>query len=160
NVLWLNGLELTIDRAILVVDGRMWIGVPSNPKKHYIALTFPRQLAPGRGKLTIWYRGKMHRNDGDGIYTAQEGGAWYAFTQFEATDARQAFPTFDEPSYKVPWRLTIHTKRELVALSNTKIETETMEPGGMKAVRFAKTRPLPSYLVAFTVGPFDMVDAG
>src|SRR5262249_4700406 len=47
-----------------------------------------------------------------------------------------------------------------VALSNTLIEAETDEPGGMKAVRFAETKPLPSYLVAFAVGPFDAVDAG
>ena len=160
SVVWLNGLELTIDRATLAIDGRIWTATASNPKKHYIALQFPRELAPGRGTLTIWYRGKMHRNDGDGIYTAQERGAWYAFTQFEATDARQAFPTFDEPSYKVPWRLTIHTKQDLVAIANTPVESETREGGGMKVVRFAETRPLPSYLVAFAIGPFEFVPAG
>ena len=58
----------------------------------------------------------MHKDDGDGIYRAQEAGDWYAFTQFEATDARQAFPRFDEPSFKVPWQLTIHAKQRLVAL--------------------------------------------
>ncbi|HEY5924196.1 MAG TPA: M1 family aminopeptidase [Kofleriaceae bacterium] len=160
NVLWLNGLELTIDHATLMIDGRLLVATASSPKKHYVALTFPREVKPGRGTLTIWYRGAMHKNDGDGIYTAQERGAWYAFTQFEATDARQAFPTFDEPSYKVPWRLTIRTKQDLVALSNTEIEREVKEPNGMKAVRFAETRPLPSYLVAFAVGPFDFVPAG
>jgi len=160
SVLWLNGLELSIDHATLMIDGRQWIATATNPKKHYIALTFPREMPAGRGTLTIWYRGKMHRNDGDGIYTAQEKGAWYAFTQFEATDARQAFPTFDEPSYKTPWQLTIHTKRELVALANTEAVSETVDKAGMKTVRFAETRPLPSYLIAFAVGPFDMVPAG
>ncbi|HEY5943923.1 MAG TPA: M1 family aminopeptidase [Kofleriaceae bacterium] len=160
NVLWLNALELTIDHATLMIDGRQLIATASSPKKHYVALVFPREVKPGRGTLTIWYRGNMHKNDGDGIYTAQERGAWYAFTQFEATDARQAFPTFDEPSYKVPWRLTIHTKQDLVALANTEIEGEVKEPNGMKAVRFAETRPLPSYLVAFAVGPFELVPAG
>jgi alanyl aminopeptidase len=160
NVVWLHGLELSIDQAILVIDGRLLVATAASPKRNYISLVFPREIQPGRGTLTIWYRGHMHRNDGDGIYTAQEGGAWYAFTQFEATDARQAFPTFDEPSYKVPWRLTIHTKQDLVALSNTPVERETEEPNGMKAVRFAETRPLPSYLVAFAVGPFETVAAG
>ncbi|HTL38231.1 MAG TPA: M1 family metallopeptidase, partial [Kofleriaceae bacterium] len=160
SVLWLNGLELTIDHATLMIGGHQWIATAASPKKHYVSLTFPREVQPGKGTLTIWYRGAMHKNDGDGIYTAQEGGAWYAFTQFEATDARQAFPTFDEPSYKVPWRLTIHTKQDLVALSNTQAEGETKEPNGMKAVRFAETRPLPSYLVAFAVGPFELVPAG
>lgn len=160
NVLWLNALELTIDRAMIIVDGRQQFATADTSKKGYVSLTFTHALQPGHGKLSIWYRGAMHRNDGDGIYTAQEGGAWYAFTQFEATDARQAFPTFDEPSYKVPWQLTIHTKQELVALSNTQIEKETDDGQGMKSVRFAETPPLPSYLVAFTVGPFDLVPAG
>src|SRR5262249_16853773 len=70
------------------------------------------------------------------------------------------FPTFDEPSFKVPWQLTIHTQQALVAVSNTPIEAEHEEPGGMKAVRFAETKPLPSYLIAFAVGPFDALDAG
>ena len=105
----------------------------------------PRQDAPQRR------RRHLH---------AQEGGDWYAFTQFEATDARQAFPCFDEPSFKVPWRLTLHTTKELDAIANTPIESERDEPNGMKTVRFAETKPLPSYLVAFAVGPFDIVDAG
>jgi cytosol alanyl aminopeptidase len=159
-VLWLNGLELSIDHAALMIDGRQLIATATNPKQGYIALAFPRVVQPGRGTLTIWYRGKMHKNDGDGIYTAQERGAWYAFTQFEATDARQAFPTFDEPSYKVPWRLTIHTKPDLVAVANTPIEHESVERDGTKTVRFAETKPLPSYLIAFAVGPFDFLDAG
>jgi alanyl aminopeptidase len=159
-VLWLNGLELTIDRAMLIVDGRVQFATADTAKKGYVSLTFPHAVQPGRGKLSIWYRGAMHRNDGDGIYTAQEAGAWYAFTQFEATDARQAFPTFDEPSYKVPWQLTVHTKQDLVALSNTPVVLETDDGHGMKTVQFAETLPLPSYLVAFAVGPFEFVPAG
>jgi alanyl aminopeptidase len=159
-VLWLNGLELTIDRAMIIIDGRQQFATADTSKKGYVSLTFPHAVQPGRGKLSIWYRGHMHPNDGDGIYTAQEGGAWYAFTQFEATDARQAFPTFDEPSYKVPWQLTIHTKKDLVALANTPAQLETDNRDGTKTVRFAETPPLPSYLVAFAVGPFEFVPAG
>ena len=160
DVIWLNGLELTIDHATLTVGGAQVVATASNPKPGYLALVFPKQLPVGPATLAITYRGKMHKNDGDGIYTAQEAGDWYAFTQFENTDARQAFPTFDEPGYKVPWRLTLHTKQAQVALSNTPIEKETPEPNGMKATRFAETKPLPSYLVAFVVGPFEAIDAG
>src|SRR5205814_162688 len=110
--------------------------------------------------LAIAYHGKAHVDDGDGIYRVKEAGADYAFTQFEATDARQAFPCFDEPSYKVPWQLTIHTKAPLAAFANTPIVSETPEANGMKVVKFAETKPLPSYLVAFAVGPFETVDAG
>ena len=74
----------------------------AHTRHHARALALPRAVGPGPATLEIVYRGAMHRNDGDGIYTAQEAGDWYAFTQFEATDARQAFPCFDEPSFKVP----------------------------------------------------------
>jgi alanyl aminopeptidase len=159
-VLWLNADELTVEDAQITIGGARVTAKAITPKKGYLGLVFDRELPAGAGILSIAYRGKMHRNDGDGIYTAQEGGDWYAFTQFESTDARQAFPCFDEPSFKIPWRVTLHTKKPLVALSNTQIEKETDEPGDMKATVFAETKPLPSYLVAFAVGPFEAVEAG
>lgn len=160
DTLWLHGNEIRIDDAKLVVGSERIAAQATYSGKDFIGLVLPRTIAPGRARLVATYRGKMHRGDGDGIYTAKEGDDWYAFTQFEATDARQAFPCFDEPSYKVPWRLTLHTRKDLVALANTSIESETPEASGMKAVRFAETKPLPSYLVAFAVGPFEAVDAG
>ena len=160
DVIWLNGDEITIARATVTAGGATQTATVTYPKKGYLALAFPRALPAGAGTLAITYAGKMHENDGDGIYTVQEAGDWYAFTQFESTDARQAFPTFDEPSFKVPWQLTIHTKQALVALSNTPIASEHAEPNGMKTVSFEETKPLPSYLVAFAVGPFESVDAG
>jgi len=159
-VLWLNAEEIAVESATFEAGGQKIAAKPLSQHKDYLGLVVDRPLEAGKATLTIKYRGKAHRNDGDGIYTFQEGGAWYAFTQFEATDARQAFPCFDEPSYKVPWRLTIHTKKELDAIANTPIESERDAPNGMKTVRFAETKPMPSYLVAFAIGPFDFVDAG
>ncbi|MBV8757413.1 MAG: M1 family metallopeptidase, partial [Deltaproteobacteria bacterium] len=156
DVIWLNGNEITISKATVGDQ----VATVSYPKKDFIALTFARPLPAGAATMTIAYAGKAHVDDGDGIYRAQEAGDWYAFTQFEATDARQAFPTFDEPSFKVPWQLTLHTKQALVALANTPVTSEKPEANGMKAVTFAETKPLPSYLVAFAVGPFETLDAG
>jgi alanyl aminopeptidase len=158
--LWLHGQELVIDEATFVVGTERIAARAIYGDHAFVGLVLPKQLAPGRATLVAKYRGKMHRNSGDGIYTAQEANEWYAFTQFEATDARRAFPCFDEPSYKVPWRVTIHTRKPLVVVSNTEIESETDEPNGMKAVRFGETKPLPSYLVAFAVGPFEALEAG
>jgi len=156
DVIWLDGDEIAIKSA--TVAGQT--ATASYPKKGFIALTFDRPLPAGAAEMKIAYAGKAHKDDGDGIYRAQEAGDWYAFTQFEATDARQAFPTFDEPSFKVPWQLTIHTKQPLMALSNTPITSEKPDGDGMKTVVFAETKPLPSYLVAFAVGPFEALDAG
>ncbi len=160
DTLWLNADELTVDAAELIVGGERLSAQARPAKRDFLALIFPRVVAPGPARVVLKYRGKMHRNDGDGIYPVKEGDDWYLFTQFEATSARRAFPCFDEPGYKVPWRLTLHTKQALAALSNTPIESETPEGPAGKITRFAETRPLPSYLIAFAVGPFDFADAG
>jgi alanyl aminopeptidase len=159
-VLWLNAEEIAVEAATFEAGGVTTAARAITRHKDFLGLVVERPLPAGRARLTIRYRGKAHRDDGDGIYTFQEAGAWYAVTQFEATDARQAFPCFDEPAYKVPWRLTLRTRKELVALANTPVESEQEGPAGMKTVRFAETRPLPSYLVAFAIGPFELVDAG
>jgi len=156
DVIWLHGDEIAIATATVGDQ----VATVAYPKKDFIALTFAHPLPAGAATMKIAYAGKAHKDDGDGIYRAQEAGDWYAFTQFESTDARQAFPTFDEPSFKVPWQLTIHTKQALVALANTPVTSETPEANGMKAVTFAETKPLPSYLVAFAIGPFETLDAG
>ena len=158
-VLWLNATEITIDSAVLTVGGEQLPARVISVPKNFVGLAFPHDVS-GHASLSITYRGKAHADDGDGIYRAKEHDDWYAFTQFENTSARQAFPCFDEPSFKVPWQITIHTKKELVAVSNMPSTSEIDEPNGMKAVHFAETPALPSYLVAFAVGPFDLVDAG
>jgi cytosol alanyl aminopeptidase len=153
-VLWLNAEDIEIDNAKIG-------DITTKPvfAKNFVGFVPARRIPVGKHTLRVTYRGKMTKNDGDGIYTAQEAGDWYAFTQFESTDARRAFPCFDEPSFKVPWQLTIRAPKDVVAISNTPVDSERVE-GATKIVRFAETPPLPSYLVAFAVGPFDFVDAG
>jgi alanyl aminopeptidase len=87
--------------------------------------------------------------------TAQEED--YIFTQFEATDARGAFPCFDEPQYKIEWQIALTVPAGDTALSNTPVEEHTVE-GEMERTLFMRTKPMPSYLVALAVGPFELVD--
>jgi cytosol alanyl aminopeptidase len=159
-LLWLNATEIKIDSATLTLPSESITANIVDGGKEFVGLKFPRDIAPGQATLKIAYRAKMHVNDGDGAYNYQTGGDWYAVTQFESTSARQAFPCFDEPAFKVPWQLTIHTKQALATFSNTAITKETADAGGMKTVSFAETTPLPSYLVAFAIGPFETIDAG
>jgi alanyl aminopeptidase len=106
------------------------------------------------------YTGRVATKDTEGIFRQKDGDDWYAFTQFEAIYARRAFPCFDEPSFKTPWQLTIHAPKGSVAVSNTPVTIQRSDGDGGRTFVFAETKPLPSYLVAFGVGPFDVVPAG
>ncbi len=126
----------------------------------FIALRAASKIPAGPAKLHFEYSGKVSPKSSEGIFQGRDGDLNYLFTQFEEIDARRAFPCFDEPGFKNPWQITLHVKSGDKAFANTPQVSETEEPGGMKKVVFAPTKPLPSYLVAFAVGPFDVVDAG
>ena len=128
--------------------------------EQFVGLAFDPQLPAGKHRVTLAFEAEQSRNSTRGIFALQDNGAWYAMTQFEALSARRAFPCFDEPGFKTPWQLTLRVPRGLVALSNTRIESESPGDDGFTTVRFAETRPLPSYLVAFAVGPWEFVDLG
>ncbi len=90
------------------------------------------------------------------LYRMEADGLWYAFTQFESIEARKAFPCWDEPIFKIPYRVTLVVPEGNLAIANTPIESTT-NGEGWKRIRFRDTPPLPSYLLAFAVGPFDTV---
>ncbi len=156
----LHADQLAIQSASLSAGGEEVSARPVTLPPDVAGLELAHPVGPGRAHLRIAYRGKLDPRETDGLYVDIDGGQRYIYTQFEAIDARRAFPCFDEPRFKVPWAVTLHVKKEHVALTNSPAVSETDEPEGMKAVRFAESKPLPSYLVAFAVGPFDVVDAG
>jgi len=170
DVIWLNSVGLEIQTAVFRPESGATLSEKSLPARtvqggdQFVGFTFDRAIS-GQGVLHVAYQGKISRNSSAGIFQLKEGRDWYVYSQFEPTDARRAFPCFDEPSFKVPWQLTLHVPREDLALSNTPIQSEAPMPetngaNGMKTVRFKQTPALPSYLVAFAVGRFDVVDAG
>jgi alanyl aminopeptidase len=160
SLIWLNGTELTVSGATLEVGGKKLPArtVPGGADFIGFALDAPAPAGPAR--LHVDYQGRISGKDDRGVFKEQEGDGLYVFTQFENIDARRAFPCFDEPSYKVPWQLTLQIKEGDVAISNTPVASEAPSGGGMKSIQFVETKPLPAYLVAFAVGPFELVDAG
>jgi aminopeptidase N len=119
-----------------------------------LVLSVPTALAPGPALVRIAYDAPF--SDGlQGLYRVKEDGAWYAFTQFEATAARRAFPCFDEPGFKVPFEVSIEIPAGQLAFGNTP-ETSREQLGGRTTFRFAPSPPMPSYLVAFAVGPLEV----
>ena len=119
-----------------------------------LEITPARPLAAGPAVLTIDFTNEYDRR-AVGLYKMAQGEG-YLFTQFEPIDARKAFPCFDEPGFKIPYQLTVEIPAGFDAVSNTP-ETAGPERNGWKEVRFAQTKPLPSYLVALAVGQLGFV---
>jgi alanyl aminopeptidase len=112
-----------------------------------------KPIAPGDYTLTIEYSGK-YATDSLGMHRARFEDRDYVFTQMEAMYARRAFPSFDEPSFKIPFRLVINAPEELTVVANTPVEA-VENNGGWQRVTFMETPPLPTYLLAYAVGPLD-----
>ena len=160
DVIWLNSHGLTMLSAT-ATRGTETVELTATPiGEEYLRIAAPRQLAAGEWTLTIAYGGQYDLLASAGVFKQVVGGQPYVYTQFEAVYARRAFPCFDEPDNKVPWQLTLDVPSTSVAVSNTLPQRETPAQDGRKQISFAETKPLPSYLVAFGVGPFEMVDAG
>ena len=157
-LVWLNADAVTVKRAG-VDDAATRVEVIAGHEQ-FVGLAFDPPLAPGTHRLTLAFEAEQATNATRGVFTLKDGDASYTMTQFEALSARRAFPCFDEPGFKTPWQLTLRVPREAVAVSNTTVESESVGADGTKTVRFARTVPLPTYLVAFAVGPWEVVDLG
>ena len=150
-----DGVELEV--AAVEVDEeteRVTISLdePAAPGEHVVHLAF---AAPLNERLVGYYLSTFR--DGAGVERT------IATSHFEATDARRAFPCWDEPDLKAVYGMTLIVPDGATALSNgPEIEREKLEDGRVR-VRFADTMTMSTYLVAFVVGPLaltDVVDAG
>ncbi len=158
-IVWLNQNNLTVSAATAEQSGSSKTAKIVPGGDDFVGFEFDQPLGVGDARLHVEFAGKVNLKAGSGVFLSKRNDDRYLYTQFEAVDARAAFPCFDEPSYKVPWQVTLHVPAAQTAVSNTPVESEHVE-GAVKHVVFRPTTPLPSYLVAFGVGPFEFVDAG
>jgi alanyl aminopeptidase len=121
-----------------------------------VRVVFADTLPQGRSTLEIEYGAKFD-TPLRGLYRVESAGDWYAFTQFESISARLAFPCFDEPRFKTPFEVTLTVPDDQIAAANTPVERVSRLPNGLQSVSFLPTQPLPTYLVAWAVGPLDVV---
>ncbi|UQA59227.1 M1 family metallopeptidase [Polyangium aurulentum] len=162
DVLWLNATSLTVGSAKLTQGAETLTPRILPGGEDFVGFLFDKPLSPGKARLTVSYRGVLDGESSRGIYRQSEGSGpddSYLYTRFEPIDARRAFPCFDEPAYKVPWKLTIRAKKGHTALANAPVASKTAGPDGLEVIAFEESKPMPSYLVAFVVGPFDLVNA-
>lgn len=161
DVIWIHaGDNLQPSRVTAAAAGVVRTGAVLRANEDLVGLVFETPLAAGDHKLTVAYEGKLATREGKGAYRQDDDGEWAIYTQFESISARAAFPCFDEPGFKTPWTLTIEAPKDEQVFANTPPTAETPTIEGWRKVTFAATKPLPSYLVAFAVGPFEVVDAG
>ena len=137
-------------------------GTALDEKAETAAFTFDSALPAGPARLEIGFTGELNdrlRGFYRSRYTDVNGEERHlATTQFEATDARRAFPCWDEPSMKASFQVTLVVPADLEAVSNTMIAEESAMDGGLRRVRFEETPVMSTYLLAFIVGDIRCVE--
>ncbi|MGB6692401.1 MAG: M1 family aminopeptidase [Terracidiphilus sp.] len=133
------------------------LGAPAislDKEKQQATFTYPNEIAPGKLVLHIRYAGILN-DELRGFYLSKTARRNYAVTQFEPTDARRAFPSFDEPAFKATFDATLVIDSGDTAISNMPIVKDTPGPGdGKHTLEFGTTPKMSTYLVAFLVGDF------
>ena len=133
------------------------------PDEQQLVLEFGSDLDPAEGyRLTLDFTGTLN-DQLRGFYrsTFRDGGGRervIATTQFEASDARRAFPCWDEPDFKATFGVTLVVEEGLTGLSNSSLVASRRREDGRVELRFADTMRMSTYLVAFVVGPYELTD--
>jgi alanyl aminopeptidase len=157
DLIWLHGKDLHVTSVKALVGKQVIAGSYHQVNDDGLAaLRFEHALPAAQSVIEIEYDAAFNKQL-QGLFRVDSGGEAYAFTQFEAISARNAFPSFDEPCWKTPFDIWLTVPTDNVAASNTKSIGEEVV-GGKKRVHFAPTKPLPTYLVALAVGPLDVVE--
>jgi aminopeptidase N len=159
NEITLNAADITFNEATISSGGiTQRATVVLDKDKESVVLAVGKQLPVGVATVHIGYTGILN-SEMRGFYLGKdEQGRKYAATQFESTDARRAFPSFDEPAYKATFDISTVADNGQVAISNSKVVSDTPGPGGRHTVRFATSPRMSSYLAALVVGNFEYIE--
>lgn len=131
-------------------------------KKEFFVVKFSEQVFPKDEKIqaTITYSGIIQTNMA-GLYKSsyKENGEtkYMMLTQFEATDARRAFPCMDEPALKATFVVHITSDAHYTVLGNTPVE-KVEEKGDKKITSFQKTPIMSTYLLAWALGELEYIE--
>jgi len=158
NSITLNSVDLKLSDVTISVAGHQQTAtVQPDTKDEMVTLTVPTQLDAGAARIHMQFSGILN-NQLRGFYASESQGKKYAVSQFEATDARRAFPCFDEPAMKATFDVTLVAPKDDMAISNGPVVSDDPGPGtDQHTVKFARTVKLSSYLVALLVGDFQCV---
>lgn len=131
-----------------------------NLKDETVCLKLNEKMLKGKGNIKIEFNGFLndilagfYRSK----YTLNGEDRYMAVSQFEPTDARRAFPCWDEPTLKSTFEISMISEKQYCTISNMNIIENRTIDDLHKYVKFAKTPKMSTYLVAFIVGEFDKV---
>ncbi|XP_056323860.1 puromycin-sensitive aminopeptidase [Danio aesculapii] len=167
NQIVMNCADIDIITASFVPDGGEEInatGFNYQNEDEKVTLCFPSTLQKGSGSLKIDFVGELN-DKMKGFYRSKYSSSgevrYAAVTQFEATDARRAFPCWDEPAIKATFDITLIVPKDRVALSNMNVVDRKpyAEDQSLVEVKFATTPIMSTYLVAFVIGEYDFVES-
>ncbi|KAH0558894.1 hypothetical protein GP486_004479, partial [Trichoglossum hirsutum] len=148
-------------------------GISYDEKSQRVTLAFPTDLPISTGTLLVLNFHGTVNNTMSGFYRSKykptatpvpsvpkDEDSYYMFsTQFESSDARRAFPCFDEPNLKAAFDFEIEIPEDQVALSNMpEKEVRKGSKPGLKIVSFDRTPVMSTYLLAWAFGDFDYVE--
>ena len=155
---YMHGLDLAVRRVVVTANERTVDATYAQVDPTGVArVTLNTPVPKGTATLRFEYAAPFNRKL-QGIYRVDDAGEAYAFSQFEAISARLAFPSFDEPRFKTPFDISVSARADHVVITTTPEIGRTDGPDGLVTRRFATTKPLPTYLLAFAVGPLDVVE--
>ncbi len=164
----LNAAELSVARARLCTpqDETEELDFALDAESERLTLSRRHgtgEFASGPARLDISFTGVLN-DQLHGFYRSSytdDAGDTHtiATTQFESTDARRAFPCFDEPALKATFATTLVVDEGLLAVSNTAETGREPLTDGRVRVSFAPTMVMSTYLVAFVVGPMEATGA-
>jgi aminopeptidase N len=155
----LNAVDIDFHEVTILSGGaQQKATVTPEKEQEMVVLSVEKPLSDGPATIHIKYSGILN-NEMRGLYLGKDDqGRKYASTQFESTDARRAFPSFDEPDYKATFDITAVADKDLTAISNQKVISDEPGPGDKHTVHFATTAKMSSYLAALVVGHFEYIE--
>ncbi len=158
-ILTLHSKEIGIETARV---GDSFAKISYDEKSETATFAFQKPISKGKKKLIIVFKGILNdkmRGFYRSKYIVAEKEYHMATTQFEATDARRAFPCFDEPAQKAIFHVSLIIPKGKTAISNTLPISVLEHEAGFEIVKFSPTPKMSTYLLAFIIGDLEYIES-